>query len=163
MRNSHWAAALSQDFRYAFRGMRRQLGFTAFVILIAGLGIGASTTIFSVVNAVVLRPLPLRDPGQLVWMWNRGQDDAEWSFQVGHFRELREQNQSFADLAGWFSSYGVGDSNLTGSGEPERLTSVPVTQNFFPLLGVQPVLGRSFTPEECLGKFNSPPAVLLSH
>ncbi len=73
------------------------------------------------------------------------------------------QNQSFSDLAGWNAFYGVGDSKLTGTGEPERLTSVPVTQNFFPLLGVQPAIGRSFTAEECRGRFGAPPATLLSH
>ena len=64
--------------------------------------------------------------------------------QVSNFLDLREQNQSFSDLAG-FAGIGVGDRQLTGTGEPERLTSVPVTQNFFPLLGVQPAIGRSFT------------------
>ena len=150
---------LAQDLRYSFRGMRRDAGFTAFVILIAGLGIGASSTIFSVVNALLLRPLPFRDPGRLVWISN----GEEWSTQVGHYLDLRERNKSFSDLAGWFGGYGVGDSKLTGTGEPERLTSVPVTQNYFPLLGVLPMIGRSFTAEECQGRFSSPPAALLSH
>jgi hypothetical protein len=148
---------LSQDLHHSLRGMRRDAGFTTFVILIAGLGIGASSTIFSVVNALLLRPLPFRDAKHLVWIANQ-----EWSTQVGIFQYLREQNKSFSDLAG-FGVYGIGDSALTGTGEPERLTSVPVTQNFFTLLGVEPMLGRSFTVEECQGRFNTPPAVLLSH
>src|SRR5579871_1244801 len=160
---ARWISDLGQDLRYAFRGMRRDAGFTAFVVLIAGLGIGASSTIFSVVNALVLRPLPFRDPGRLVWIMNRGRGSTEYSIQVGHFRELREHNTSFADLAGWYNFYGVGDSKLTGSGEPERLTSIAVTQNFFPLLGVQPMIGRSFTPEECLGVFTMPPVAVLSY
>ena len=147
----------AQDLKHAFRGMRRDAGFTTFVILIAGLGIGASSTIFSVVNALLLRPLPFRDPDRLVWIANE-----EWSTQVGIYLDLRERNKSFSDLAG-FAGYGVGDSELTGTGEPERLTSVPVTQNFFTLLGVQPMIGRSFTVEECQGKFSTPPAALLSH
>ena len=152
-----WIGDLAQDLRQAFRGMRRDAGFTTFVILIAGLGIGASATIFSVVNALVLRPLPFQDPDRLVWIANQ-----EWSTQVGVYLDLREHNKSFSDLAG-FGGYGVGDSELTRTGEPERLTSVPVTQNFFPLLGVQAAIGRSFTAEECRGKSHTPPAALLSH
>jgi predicted permease len=156
---ARWMSDAAQDLKYAFRGMRRDAGFTTFVILIAGLGIGASSTIFSVVNALLLRPLPFRDAGRLVWISNNG----TWSTQVGHFLDLRARNQSFSDLAGWFGGYGVGDSKLTGTGEPERLTSVPVTQNFFSLLGVQPAIGRSFTAEECQRRVESPPAALLSH
>jgi predicted permease len=152
-----WMSDLAQDLRQAFRGMRRDAGFTTFVILIAGLGIGASSTIFSVVNALLLRPLPFHDADRLVWIANE-----EWSTQVGIHLYLRERNKSFSDLAG-FAGYGVGDSALTGTGEPERLTSVPVTQNFFTLLGVQPMIGRSFTVEECQGRFSTPPAALLSY
>lgn len=152
-----WFSDLTQDLQYAFRGMKRDAGFTAFVVLIAGLGIGASSTVFSVVNALLLRPLPFRDPGRLVWISN-----VEWSTQVDNFKDLRAQNGSFTDLAGW-SGYGAGDWQLTGSGEPERVTGVPVTQNLFPLLGVEAVLGRSFTPDECQGRASAPPAVLLSH
>jgi hypothetical protein len=74
---------------------------------------------------------------------------------------LREQNQSFSDLAAYFAFYGVGDNKLTGEGEPERLSGVPVSANFFQLLGVQPRFGRLFTPEEC--KWNGPKVVLLGH
>jgi hypothetical protein len=153
----------AQDLRYSFRGMRRDAGFTTVAMLIAGLGIGASSTIFSVVNALLLRPLPFRDPGRLVWISNDGRGGEEWSTQTGHFLDLRERNKSFSDLAGWFAFYGVGDSKLTGTGEPERLTSVPVTQNLFRLLGVQPAIGRSFNAEECEGRFGLPTAALLSH
>jgi hypothetical protein len=110
---ARWMSDLAQDLRYAFRGMRRDAGFTTFVVLIAGLGIGASSTIFSVVNALLLRPLPFHDSRRLVWISNDGQGGQEWSTQVGHFLDLREQNQSFSDLAGWFAFYGVGDSKLT--------------------------------------------------
>ena len=120
-----WWSDLAQDLRYAFRGMRRDAAFTAFAILITGLGIGASSTVFSVVNALLLRPLPFRDPGRLVSIAN-----VEWSTQVSNFLDLREQNRSFSDLAGWV--YGTGDWQLTGTGEPERVTGVPVTRTFFP-------------------------------
>jgi len=154
---AQWMSDAGQDLKHAFRGMRRDAGFTSFVILIVGLGIGASSTIFSVVNALLLRPLPFHDPASLVWIANQ-----EWSTQVGVFLDLRENNKSFSDMAG-FGVYGVGDSALTGTGEPERLTSVPVTQNFFQLLGVQPAIGRSFTVQECQRDSGNPPAVLLTH
>ena len=152
-----------QDLRYTFRTLRRDAGFTTFAILIVGLGIGASSTVFSVVNALLLRPLPFRDPGQLVWITNHNETGnlSGQTTQVGYLLDLREQNRSFTDLAAYMAFYGVGDEKLTGQGEPERLTSVPVTENFFPLLGVQPQLGRQFTAEEC--KWNGPKAVLLSH
>jgi predicted permease len=153
-----WWSDLAQDLRYAFRGMRRDAAFTAFVILIAGLGIGASSTVFSVVNALLLRPLPFPDPGRLVWIANQ-----EWSTQVNNFLDFREQNRSFFDLAGWDAFYGAGDWQLTGTGEPERLTGVAVTQNLFSLLGVEPLLGRSFSADECRQRANAPQAVLLSY
>ena len=114
--------------------MRRDAGFTTFTILIAGLGIGASSTVFSVVNALLLRPLPFRDP--IGWYGLANQDvDAT---QAEHFLDLRAQNHPSPIWRGWSGYYRVGDTELTGTGEPERLTSVPVTENFFPLLGVQP-------------------------
>jgi predicted permease len=154
---ARWMSDLAQDLRQAFRGMRRDAGFTTFVILIAGFGIGASSTTFSVVNALLLRPLPFRDAGRLVWIVNE-----EWSIQVDNYRDLQARNKSFTDLAG-FAGVHVGASALTGTGEPERLTNSPVTCNFFTLLGVQPMIGRSFTAEECQQKFSNPPAALLSY
>ena len=128
---AQWMNDAGQDLKHSFRGMRRDAGFTAFVILIAGLGIGASTTVFSVVNAMLLRPLPFRDPGRLVWITN---GDDWTSTQAEHYSDLRELNRSFSDLAGWSGYYRPGDKELTGLGEPERLTSVPVTGNLFTLL-----------------------------
>src|SRR5690349_17202172 len=120
-----------QDLRYTFRTLRRDAGFTTFAILIAGLGIGASSTVFSVVNALLLRPLPFQDPGRLVWISNHNDSGLSGqTTQVNHFLDLRAANQSFADLAAYFAFYGVGDSKLTGNGEPERLSGVPVSQNF---------------------------------
>lgn len=150
---------LVQDLRFAFRGMRRDAGSTAFVILIAGLGIGGASTVFSVVNALLLRPLPFRDPGRLVWISN----GENYSTQAEQYSDLRDQNQSFSDLAGWSAFYRAGDKELMRAGEPERLTSVPVTENFFALLGVEPAIGRSFTRDECQGRYSAPPAMVLSH
>ena len=147
---ARWMSDLAQDLHYAFRGMRRDAGFAAFTILIAGLGIGASSTVFSVVNALLLRPLPFRDPGRLVWIANGEQN---FNTQTEHYVDFREFNRSFSDVAGWSAYYRAGDQELTGNGEPERLTAVPVTENFFTLLGVQPAIGKPFTTEECQGEY----------
>jgi predicted permease len=154
--------SLRQDLRYTFRTLRRDVGFTAFVILIAAFGIGASSTVFSVVNTLLLRPLPFAEPERLVWIANG--DVAGLSgqtTQVGHMLDLRERTQSLSAIAGYFAFYGVGDNLLSGKGEPERLSGVPVSDNFFEVLGVQPQLGRVFNRQE--GQWNGPKAVLLSH
>jgi predicted permease len=154
---------LLQDLRYTVRTLRRDAGFATFAILIVGLGIGAGSTIFSVVNALLLRPLPLRDPHNLVWISNIPDDGGvgEWRIQVDHFLDLRKRANSFSALTGYNSYFGTGDVKLTGDGEAERLTGVPVAENFFAFLGIQPLLGRSFNAEEC--KWNGPPAVMLSY
>jgi predicted permease len=156
---ARWMGDLTQDLRHSFRGMRRDAGFTAFTILIAGLGIGASSTVFSVVNALLLRPLPFRDPGRLVWISN----GESYATQAEHYSDLRELNRSFSDLAGWSGYYRPGDKELTGIGEPERLTSVSVTGNLFAVLGVEPAIGRSFSTEECQGRYFAPMAMVLSY
>src|SRR5271163_4694129 len=153
---------LTHDLRYALRTLRRDAGFTLFAILILGLGIGASTTVFSVVNTLLLRPLPFHDATRLVWIANTGDDHiTEWTLQVGHVQDLRAQSKSFADLAGYFNFSKVGDQKLTGDGEPERLSGISVSQNFFSLLGVHPLLGRDFSPDE--SKWKGPAAVILSY
>jgi predicted permease len=154
---------LGQDIRYAARTLRRDYGFAIFAILIIGLGVGASCTIFSVVNTLLIHALPFGDPERLAWVANH--DDATGSMsakttQVDHFLDLRAQTQSFLDMAAYMAFYGVGDAKLIGNGEPERLTSVPVTQNFFSLLGVEPKIGRQFSADEC--KFNAPKTVMLT-
>ena len=153
---------LGQDLRYTFRTLRKDAAFTMFAVLIVGLGIGASTTLFSVVNTLLLRPLPFRDPERLVWITNHDSGGLSGATtQVGALLDLRERNQSLSDLAGYFAFYGVGDSVLNGKGEPERLSGVPVSENFFPVLGIAPEVGRLFSPEEC--KWGGPKAVIISH
>jgi predicted permease len=155
-------STLAQDLRYTLRTLRRDAGFAAFAILIAGLGIGACATVFSVVNTLLLRPLPFQDPGQLVWITNHQTAGLSGqTTQVGHMIDLRERTQSLAAVAGYFAFYGVGDTMLTGRGEPERLNAVPVSDNFFQILGVRPEIGRTFDADEV--KFNGPKAVMLSH
>jgi predicted permease len=154
---------LRRDVRYAIRTLLRDAGFAAFAILIVGLGVGASCTIFSVVNTLLIRPLPFRDPGRLVWIANHQDETNDMSgktSQTDYLLDLRAKNQSYEDLAAYFAFYGLGDAKMIGDGQPERLTSVPVTQNFFPLLGVEPQMGRQFTAEEC--KQNGPRVTMLS-
>src|SRR3974390_3063746 len=154
--------SILQDLRYTFRTLRKDPGFTTFAILIVGLGIGASATVFSVVNTLLLRPLPFREPERLVWIANHDTSGLSGqTTQVGHLLDLRTSNQSFSDMAAYFAFYGVGDLLLSGHGEPERLSGVPVSENFFQVLGVQPQIGRLFTAEEC--KWHGPNALLLSH
>jgi putative ABC transport system permease protein len=135
-----------QDIRYGLRGLLRNPGFTAVAIVTLALGVGANTAIFTVVNAILLRPLPYRDPSRLVYIsefWPHetpvrtvpSPDFANWS----------EHDRLFNGLA----AYGGGaEVNLTGMGEPERLLGARVTADFFMLLGVPPFLGRSFLREE---------------
>jgi predicted permease len=151
-----------QDLRYASRTLRRDPGFTLFAILILGLGIGASATVFSVINALLLRPLPLREASRLVWIANSSDANAqEYMVQPQHYLDLQALNHSFSEVAAYNNFYRRGDAKLTGEGESERLTRVAVSGNFFPLLGVQPILGRSFTTDEI--QPNGPRVVILSH
>jgi predicted permease len=154
---------LSQDVKYALRTLRRDKAFAIFAILIAGLGVGASCTVFSVVNTLLIHKLPFKDPDHLAWIANNTDETNDMSgktSQVDHFKDLRDKTQSFSEMAAYFAFYGVGDAKLIEGGTPERLTSVPVSENFFPLLGVEPVLGRQFSDDEA--KFNGPHAVMLS-
>lgn len=153
---------LVRDLRYAVRTLRRDAALTMFAILTIGVGVGASTVVFSVVNALWLRPLPFDDPGRLVWVANGPSENlSKQSVQVGHLVDLREQTRSLAGLAAFSPFYGIGDIRLTGTGEPVRVTGVPVTEGFFPLLGVRPWLGRDFTAEEC--RWGAPRTAILSY
>jgi len=154
--------SILQDLRHAFRTFRRDASFTTFAVLIVGLGIGASATVFGIVNTLLLRPLPFREPERLVWITNHDTGGLSGATtQVNHLLDLRRYNRSYVDVAAYFAFYGVGDNLLTGHDQPERLSGVPVSENFFPLLGVKPELGRQFSAEEC--KWHGPKAVLLSH
>lgn len=163
---SLWISDAAQDMFYAFRTLRRDAGFAAFVILTAGLGIGASTTVFSVVRSVLLRPLPFSDPNRLVWIANTDVDEEGLSGEtvpVDHFLDLRAQNRSFSDVTAYSPFYRSGDIKLTGDGEPLRLTGVAVAHNFFSILGVTPQLGRAFSAADCRFSWNAPKVALLSY
>ena len=142
-----WTALerLGQDLRYAMRMMRKRPGFTAVAVLSLALGIGANTAIFSVVNGVLLRPLPFRDPGRLMML------DEKWLPRFPHFEgtpkdflSWREQSRAFDKIAAF-----VGVAfNVTSEDQPEQISGARVSANLPALLGVAPILGRSFTAEE---------------
>jgi putative ABC transport system permease protein len=147
-----------QDIRYAFRMLIKRPGFTITVVLTLALGIGANTAIFSAIDAGLLNPLPYKDPDRLmvVWETNRqfgGHNEAT----IGNFLDWRSRNHVFDQLGSLFYT----DMILTGIGEPERIKSCVVTTNFFQVLGVAPVLGRSFLPEEEIP--GNPHSVIISH
>ena len=150
---------LIQDIRYALRMQRRSPGFTAIAVLTLGLGVGANTAIFSLVSAVLLRPLSYQEPERLVMVW---EDESAAGAPretpaVGNYADWKAQNQVFADMAALDQRI----FNLTGDGEPVRILAVGVTANFFPLLGVQTALGRNFLAEEDQPGANK--VAILSH
>jgi putative ABC transport system permease protein len=134
---------LLRDIRYGMRGLLKRPGFTLVALIALALGIGANTAIFSLVNAVLVQPLPFKDPDRLVWMWgNIRQGGNRASVSPLDFLDYRQQNTSFEQFAAMFSI--PLNINLTGNGEPERLASAGVTGNYFQALGVNPLLGRTF-------------------
>ncbi len=151
---------LWQDLRHGFRALRKSPGFTAVAVLTLGLGIGANTAIFSVVENVLLRPLPYRDPSALVQIWNTYLPQfPRAGNSPGDFQDFRRQARSFSGMAA-FVDIPEG-FNLTGEGEPQRLEARYATSGFFSLLGIQPIAGRTFTPEE--DKPGASSVVMLSH
>ena len=151
---------LLQDLRYAFRTLRKSPGFTVVAVLTLALGIGANTTIFSLVNGVMLRPLPFRDPGRLVRVWESS-PSRNWTFfsmSQPDFLDYREQNHSFERLA---ATMGF-PVTLTEGDAPERITGLAVSPNFFATLGITPLVGRDMLPEEGSAGRGSR-IVLISH
>jgi predicted permease len=151
------------DLRDALRGLRRDKAFAAVAVLILALGIGANTAVFSVVNSTLLRPLPFRDADRMVWVSGVSESGglSGLTYPVDLYEELKRRNATLEDLTSYFAFFDYVDVKLTGRGAPERLHSLPVAPGFFPMLGVQPRLGRGFTAEEL--KPNGPRAVLLGN
>jgi len=135
-----------QDARHALRGLRRAPGFTATVIVTLALGIGANTTIFSVINGVLLKPLPYPEPDRLVGVWHDapGLNVTGFPLAPSLYVTYREQNRTFDDIGLWDDT----TSTVTGKAEPEQLETLLVTEGTLALLGVTPVLGRQFTAED---------------
>jgi putative ABC transport system permease protein len=157
-------STVGHDLRYALRALRRTPGFTAAAVAALALGIGATTTIFTVVNGVLLRPLQYEAPERLVNIWNDLGEGAQSLPAVSplDFRDYKTRSRTIEDFAA-AAEGNVANlrGNLTGEGEPERADIGTVTANFFPLLGVRPVVGRHFLPEEEV--LNGPHVVMLSH
>jgi putative ABC transport system permease protein len=144
------------DLRYALRSLRQRPGFTALTLLTLALGIGATSAIFSVVNGVLLRPLPYESPEGVVLVHTRLDGVPGRELSLPEFFDLREQSRSFTRVA----AFSNGSLTLTGSGTPERLQAGYLTADALPLLGVSPARGRGFAAEEDLP--GRPPVVLLS-
>ncbi len=141
-----WLDGLIRDLRYACRQLRRAPGFTVAVILTLTLGIGASTAIFSVCDAVLFKALPYADPDRIVMLWEQRRHSDTLEFVTpGNFVDWREQSQSFREMAAIDPRP---DFVLTGRGEPERLRAAAVSATFFSLFGTQFALGRPFLGEE---------------
>ncbi|HXJ44120.1 MAG TPA: ABC transporter permease, partial [Bryobacteraceae bacterium] len=149
---------LLQDLRYAARILRKSPAFTAAAVLTLALSIGANTAIFSVVNAVLLRPLPFQNPDRLVMVW---EDLSFMGFPQNtpapaNFVDWKNRNHVFTDMAAMRGDL----MNLTGDGQPEEVEAKIATANFFPLIGMKPIVGRTFLPEE--DRADGPRVVLLS-
>jgi len=139
---------LTKDIRHAVRGLLKRPGFTAIVVITLALGIGTNTAIFSVVNAVLLRPLPYPNPDQLVIFWGRletrGLTLDKFLSSAQEFVDYRDRNHSFSAIA----AYKFGGHDLTGDGDAERIDAARVTAQLFSVLGIQPSLGRTFSTDE---------------
>src|SRR5438552_1232998 len=130
----------SQDIQYALRGFARNPGFTAAAVLSIAIGIGANTSIFSVANALLLHPLPYKDPERLVILWNRspGLNITEDWFSTAQYFDIKTGHRGFDEVA---IAIG-GNYNLTGDGEPERIGVIRLSSNLLPMLGVTAAEGR---------------------
>ena len=154
---------LLQDLRYALRLLRKSPGFTLIAVLTLALGIGANTTIFTVVNAVLLRPLPVQDPEQLMAVLGTDARNSTAQQQFLpmsnlNYQDLRDKNDTFAGMAA-FTGTGV---NLSGAGNPEQLNATLVSNNYFQVLGVRAAAGNTFDPEQAK-KQGGYPMVMLSY
>src|SRR4026207_1045750 len=143
---SAWLDEALQDLRYAARTLRKSRSFATPAVAPLALAIGANTAMFSVLNAVLLRPLPYRSPEQLamVWVENPAQNLREGRSALWDVEQWRTQSQSFADMA----TFDAVSMILTGADGVEQIVGASVSPNLLPLLGVRPVLGRSFSTEE---------------
>src|SRR3984893_13908995 len=153
---SNWVEESLQDLRYAARTLRKNPGFTAIAILTLALGIGANTSLFSVVNAVLLNPLPYPHPEQLVTLHESKPNFRAGSISYPNFRDWQKDNRTFSSMA---VTRGT-SFTLTGLGEAEQINARFITSDFFSILGVQPVLGRYFEAGE--DEIGAAPIVLIS-
>jgi predicted permease len=148
--------SLPQDVRYGLRVLAKSPGFSLIAILTLALGIGANTAIFSVVNGVLLNPLPFHDPHQLVSMFQEMPNFKNGSISYPNFIDWRRMNTTFAGMAAYRST----GFNLSGNGEPERLHGEMISAGFFEILGVNPIIGRTFTADE--DRIGANPTVMIT-
>ena len=158
-----WLDVLLQDLRYTFRTLRRDRGFTFVAVLILALGIGANVAVFSVVNTILLRPLPFHNAHELVWVapppTSCGMSCATYSTDA--YDEFRAQSRSYQDVTGYFAFSSPDNLSLSLGGAPIPATGIDVIANFFQLLGVKPAMGRLFTAEDA--RDGAPPVVVLTN
>ena len=168
-RDARGLPALEQfwrDLSYAARMLRRERGFTGVALLILAIGIGLNTTVFSLVNTVLLRPIPFAHADRLVWIFNgdpagSGHDLSNIASRIDTWEELLETNRTFEQIEA-YNPFSVRQTyRLTGAGDPETIISVDVSHGLFGMLGMHPLLGRLFLPED--GVKNAPYRVILSH
>src|SRR3954462_13528403 len=138
-----------QELRYSFRALLKRPAFSIITIFVLALGIGANTAIFSVVNAVLLRPLPFDEPDRLVQIWHVPPAKSfpgtkKFSVSPANFLDWKQQSSSFEAAA----AYGGGMFTLTGTGEPQRVPGPDVGAEFFSVLHAKPMLGRTFTDQD---------------
>lgn len=152
---------LIQDIRYGIRSLSKRPGFVVIAVITLGLGIGANTAIFSVVNAVLIKPLPFKDPDRIVLIWGflpkYAQTTDKLPSSAPNYLAIASQSQSFENL----SAFRSWSWQLTGGGEPEQLQGVRVSANFFASVGMNPMLGRAFVTEE--DDPNAPPVAIISY
>jgi putative ABC transport system permease protein len=149
--------SLWQDIKHALRTLIKRPGFTIIAIVTLALGIGASTAIFSVVDAVLLRALPYPNPQQIVRVWEQAHNGHRMDLAEPNFDDFRAQNNTLASLAG----YGFGLSSISGGTEPVRVNIAVVSSDFFKTLGVEPFLGRAFATDE--QRLHGAPAMIVSY
>src|SRR5438270_9911278 len=135
---------VANDLRYAARLMLKSPGFSLVAIITLALGIGPNSAIFTVVNAVLLRPLPYADPGRLVAVYCSASDIPHFGSSPPDFRSLREQNKTFDSVSAFYTTA----FNLSGDTQPERLLGLTVSAEFFKTYAVQPLMGRTFVPAD---------------
>jgi putative ABC transport system permease protein len=151
---------LWQDLRYGARSLLQQPGFTTVAALTLALGVGANTAIFSVVNGVLLRPLPYKEPERVMMLWEANDRVRNNPVSNQNFADWRERQQSFEFISAFSGRWG-GPETVTGGSEPERAYVVSVYRDFFSVLGVAPVVGRAFLPEE--ERPGATPVVVVSY
>jgi predicted permease len=156
-RTGNWVHSVISDCRYGLRQLRKNPGFTAVVVLILALGIGASTAIFSLVDAVLLRALPYPNPEKIVRVWEQAPDGHQMNLSDPNFDDFLAQNNTLSSLA----AYGFGLTSISGGSEPVRVDIAVVSRDFFKALGVEPFRGRAFAPDE--QRLHGAPAMIVSY